>query len=549
MSKRILAILLSGLMAFSVMTTAFAEETETNSETESSVAKEVVEEDPTPEPTVEPTEVHTAEPTVTPTVELTEKSDEESSEVSTNEETITIEDKKEAVENNASITNSGTCGDNLTWSLDSDGLLTISGSGDMSNYSNSDETSYTYYYGKKIKNVVIESGVTSIGMNAFVECSNLTSIQIANTVKSIGVCAFMGCSSLKTISLPYGITSIQSNTFWRSGLTDIKIPNSVTTVESCAFGNSPNLERVTIPDSVTSVGEYVFAMCPKLENIYYNGTEKEWEGIKSDILSGFTDAPNVVFTATNIHDYYVSKKAKAPTCTKAGNTEEKTCSVCGDVIGGEAIKATGHKYSTTLKVATTSANGKEETKCSVCGDVKSSSTIYKITSVTIPKTSYVYGGYSSSPVTPTVTVKDSKGKTLKNNTDYTVTYSSGRKYPGTYKVIVKFKGDYSGTKELAFKIVPKGTSLSSVSASSKAFTAKWNLQKTQATGYQIEYSTSSKFSGGNVYKTITKNTSSSLKVSGLKAKTKYYVRVRTYKLVNGTKVYSSWSSTKSVTTK
>jgi uncharacterized protein YkwD len=96
---------------------------------------------------------------------------------------------------------------------------------------------------------------------------------------------------------------------------------------------------------------------------------------------------------------------------------------------------------------------------------------------------------------------------------------------------------------------PKGTSLSSLKATKKGFTVKWKKQATQTNGYQIQYSTSSKFSSGNKTVTISKNSTVSRNITKLLAKKKYYVRIRTYKKVNGKTYYSSWSSAKSVTTK
>ncbi|MDE6658821.1 MAG: fibronectin type III domain-containing protein, partial [Eubacterium sp.] len=168
--------------------------------------------------------------------------------------------------------------------------------------------------------------------------------------------------------------------------------------------------------------------------------------------------------------------------------------------------------------------------------------------VTLSKTSYVYNGKAQKP---TVTVKDSKGKKIAAS-NYTVTYQSGRKNVGTYTVTIKFKGNYSGTVKKTFTIKPKATTLSSVSAKSKGFTAKWKKLTTQTTGYQIQYSTSSKFSSAKTL-TVSKNSKTSKTISKLKAKKNYYVRVRTYKTVkvNGksTKIYSSWSKAKSITTK
>jgi hypothetical protein len=96
---------------------------------------------------------------------------------------------------------------------------------------------------------------------------------------------------------------------------------------------------------------------------------------------------------------------------------------------------------------------------------------------------------------------------------------------------------------------PKGTSLSSLKATKKGFTVKWKKQATQTNGYQIQYSTSSKFSSGNKTVTISKNSTVSRNITKLSAKKKYYVRIRTYKKVDGKTYYSSWSSAKSVTTK
>lgn len=169
----------------------------------------------------------------------------------------------------------------------------------------------------------------------------------------------------------------------------------------------------------------------------------------------------------------------------------------------------------------------------------------------LSQTSYTYDGKTK---TPTVSITDKSGRKLKSSTDYTVTYPKTHKAVGKYTVKITYKGNYSGTKSLSFTIKPKATTLSSVKAKSKGFTVKWKKLTTQTTGYQIQYSTSSKFTS-KTSKTVTvsKNTTTSKTISKLKAKKKYYVRIRTYKTVkiNGksTKIYSSWSKAKSVTTK
>jgi hypothetical protein len=112
---------------------------------------------------------------------------------------------------------------------------------------------------------------------------------------------------------------------------------------------------------------------------------------------------------------------------------------------------------------------------------------------------------------------------------------------------VTFKGNYSGTLTATYKINPKGTSLTKMYKRSKGFTAMWKKQGTQTTGYQVQYSTSSNFTDAKTVG-VSKTSQISKRVTGLKGKTKYYVRVRTYKTVNGVKYYSGWSKAKSVTT-
>lgn len=208
-----------------------------------------------------------------------------------------------------------------------------------------------------------------------------------------------------------------------------------------------------------------------------------------------------------------------------------------------------HKWSRTVnKKATTSADGNGTKTCAVC-KTQSTYTIPKIKSIKLSRTAYTYDGNTKKP---TVIVKDSKGNELKSGTDYTVKYSSGRKNVGQYTVTVTFKGKYSGSKKLTFKINPKGTRIATLTAGAKKFTVKVNKQSTQTTGYQIQYSRNSSMSSSSI-KTYVGTSTTSRTVSGLKARTTYYVRVRTYKNVkiNGETVrfYSSWSSVKSVKTK
>ncbi|MDD6043338.1 MAG: fibronectin type III domain-containing protein [Eubacteriaceae bacterium] len=255
------------------------------------------------------------------------------------------------------------------------------------------------------------------------------------------------------------------------------------------------------------------------------------------------------------HHVLIKVEAKAPTCTTDGNNEYYTCAHCDKIfadtaltettVEAQTIEKTGHTFNEVVTKATTSSDGKIEKKCSECGEVESTTTIKKPSTFTLSATTYTYDGNAKKP---TVTVKDSAGKTLVKDTDYTLTYANGRKNVGKYSVKVTFKGKYSGTKTLYFTINPPKTSLASLTSVSKGFTAKWNKKTTQVTGYQIQYSTSSKFTNSKTV-TITSNSTTSKKITNLTAKKKYYVKVRTYKTVGTTKYYSSWSGYKYVTTK
>ena len=322
----------------------------------------------------------------------------------------------------------------------------------------------------------------------------------------------------------------------------------------------------------------------------------------------------------------VTDKAIPATCTTDGKTEGSHCSVCGAVIKAQTtITATGHKSSGWIvdKAASIGVKGSKHKECTVCKKVLETAEIPALSRISISKASvtlststYAYDGKAK---TPSVTVKVG-GKTLKNDTDYTVSYSNNTKvgtakvtitgkgnYTGsvsktyiiknnfkkatvsgistkaftgkniTQSITVKYngktlkkgtdytvsysnnksigtatvkiagKGSYTGTITKTFKINPAKQEIQKLTAKSKAFFVDW-AQKGSATGYEIQYATNSKFTGTKKV-AITNNKTDKTTVSKLSANKKYYVRVRSYTTVGGTKYYGAWSASKSVTTK
>ena len=163
----------------------------------------------------------------------------------------------------------------------------------------------------------------------------------------------------------------------------------------------------------------------------------------------------------------------------------------------------------------------------------------------ISDASYVYNGKTRQP---TVTVTTYNGRKLINGVDYKISYPSSRKNVGKYRIKITIKGGLGSTVYKTFTIKPKPTTIKGLTAKNDAFKISWNKKTTQNTGYQIRYSLKSSFSSYEDV-LITKDTTTSKTIKNLKSKKTYYVKIRTYKTVDGEKIYSSWSSVKKVKTK
>ena len=321
----------------------------------------------------------------------------------------------------ADIVDSGTCGAEVTWTLDSEGVLTISGNGYM--YDNGSSGAPWYGYRSLVKSAVIAEGVTSIGEYAFSDCRSLTSVTIPDSVTSIGEYAFYKCKSLTSVTIPDSVTLIGGAAFYECtsltsvtipdsvtnigadafshctsltsvtipdsvtsighdafflcrSLTSVTIPDSVTSISSYTFGSCTSLTSVTIPDSVTSIGGDAFYFCTSLTDVYYAGSEAQWKAIS--ISSDSSNGNDDLLTA-NIHYNYVSHThsykavVTAPTCTEKGYTTH-TCA-CGDSYVDTYVDALGHAWDNgkVTKEPTATETGVRTYTCTRCHETKTES--------------------------------------------------------------------------------------------------------------------------------------------------------------------------------
>ena len=187
----------------------------------------------------------------------------------------------------------GTCGENVTWSL-SGGVLTLSGTGPMKDYLLFDVSPW-FNFSDEVESLKIGEGITSVGSFAFYCCANLGSVTIPGSVTSIGDHSFDGCTSLTGVTIPGSVTSIGSSAFeYCTSLTSVTIPDGVTEIKEGTFDNCSGLTSVTIPVSVTSIDMVAFQECTSLKDVYYGGSESQWEQIT-------IGEDNEALTGANIH--------------------------------------------------------------------------------------------------------------------------------------------------------------------------------------------------------------------------------------------------------
>ena len=452
--------------------------------------------------------------------------------------------------------------------------------------------SSAFYNRTSLKSATIPNSVTSIGDGAFSDCTSLTSLTIPDSVTSIGKYTFSGCTSLTSITIPDSVTTIGNNAFSGcSSLTSATIGNNVTSIGSSAFFGCSKLKKIEIPDSVTYIGSKDFD-----GTAFYN-TVKNWEdgvlycgnhliSAKSDVTKITVKASTVSIAAGALDNCKSLKKINvlnpkcvinctipkttviggaegstaedfaqknnmsidyfeecthsdkvqvviAATCTEQGAVQSR-CADCDKLISQTFTAPLGHTMviTTPAKAPTCTTSGNTQAGyCTVCG--------YKEVSTVIPATGHNFGNNSANclvcgvanpnyvaPTQPTPSTTPSTTPTQPNQNDTNT----------------------SNDEDVTVISKPKSASIKKVKGAKKAILVTCK-KVSGVNGYEIQVATNKKFKKNKKTVNIKKQKTTKTTVKKLKAKKKYYVRVRTYKIVNGKKVYSSWSKVKTVKTK
>ena len=399
-----------------------------------------------------------------------------------------------------------------------------------------------------LTSVTLPNSITRIGSGAFAECGSLTSIKIPDSVTTIGENAFFESVNLTSVTLPKSITRIEENTFGDcKSLTSIMIPNSVTAIGNSAFYDCSSLTSVTIPNSVTTIGNNAFNYCSSLTSVIIPDSVT---AIGSSAFDGCSSLTSVTLSnsITRIEENAFSECKSLTSITIPASVQEIAsgaffwCENLKQVVllnPNTQIDQTAFTHTLWQDRDQTSAGGNNNTI--------TAPTTYVLSSVRPSVSSVVYNGREQKP---SVVVTDTAGQ-VKDASNYTITYSNNVNV-GQATITVTGIGNCTGTVTATFTILPKGTKLSKVTAKKKKALVKWKKQTAQTTGYQIQYGRNAKFNGAKIT-TIKKNKTVSATLKKLKAKKKYYVRIRTYKNVqiNGrsTQLYSNWSKAKTVKVK
>ena len=460
--------------------TEYAEEAENDAETDSTAAgAAVIEEEQIPEENTEISD-NTSEEENT-----TEENTAESLDDVLDELTEEIEAESISNESKDTVVQSGSCGENVTWTWDNDGILTISGKGPMTDYDGYGDLPWHTF---PIKTIIIKSGVTSIGDYAFYISDEATKVTIPDTVTSIGRLSFGACKKLTSITLPDHITSIGSYAFedcW--ALTKVTMPNDLTNLGEHAFSGCTELSGISIPSGVKTIQSRTFWMCYGLKSVTLKGvTEIGFDGFAFCKSLTSISLPKTL-TTIGMGAFFscgsLENIALPDAVTSIGDDAFENCKSLKSIVfpmNLESLASNAFVGCNSLTTVTMHKNVKNIgsdafDNCSQLATVFYLGTQDEWLSIDIGtpnnellganiifvgdpydmKFAQVTGisnaTYTGKPITPSPVVKQ-LGVTLKKGTDYKVAYSNNTKI-GTAKVTITGIGKYTGTYTKTFRIV------------------------------------------------------------------------------------------------
>jgi len=481
----------------------------------------------------------------------------------------------------------GNCGPSITYHLDlAAGVLTLTGTGttwpdDSGGYSTYNTSNHPGWYDNKdeIYHVVIGEGITKIfdyvfydlpvlldvkfpssleeiGRYAFYNCRNMKSVSFPESSKLtvINRNAFSQCLSLKSVSLPDNLTTLWYSAFEGDiNLTSVKLPAKMTVLMDSAFKDCTSLSSVTFPGGLIEIGAQAFMNCHGLTSVTLPPSLKQTgsaflncKGLKEVVFTDtlYTLGANAFGGCSSLEKVTFNGDVNS-----MGMYAFRNCSSLKEIrclgsyfgFGTDPFNGVPASVVSTIKLA-----GFRGTTVETCANTyfMPFKALYRMSEASVSGLSdrtYTGGAIS---VVPVVKVA---GTTLKNGTDYALSYKNN-KAVGTATVTITGRDACLGSISRTFKILPKGTSLSKLKKGQKKITVKWKKQPNQITGYQIQYSLKSNFSNAKTVK-VKGAKKSSKTISRLKGRKKYYVRIRTYKTVGKTEYVSAWSKAKSVKTK
>lgn len=442
---------------------------------------------------------------------------------------------------------------------------------------------------KTIKTVVIPDTVKYIDDESFYGCTALESVTFGNGVEEIGDYAFENCTSLSKVYIPVSVKKIGAEAFgytFGSELTLNKNFSMTCAKDSAAEkyakenGITYDIYQVKIDElAVSGIKDKEYTGKPVTQNIVIkNGNVVLDEGTDYTVTySANTKVGTVEVTITGTGSYTGEIKKSFDILPAKQQIQKLETRFKGFFIDwAQKGSATGYEieYSSNADFKDSTVKKLTANKpdtLTISGLTAGNKYYVRVRSYTNVGEKVYYGAWSDSKnitaakyditksaisgistktytgknITQSVKVKYN-GKTLKSGTDYTFSYSSNKNV-GTATVKITGKGQYGGTVSKTFKINPAKQKIQKLTAKSKAFFIDW-AQKGSATGYEVQYATNSKFTGSKKI-AVTNNKTDKMTVSKLSAGKKYYVKVRSFTVVKGTKYYGEWSAVKSVTTK